>query len=217
MTLSNTARTTIKRGAKRAVFDRAAMYQFLDASLIAHVAYLDENQAPAMIPTAHWRLDDHLYIHGSSASRTIRRLSEGAEACICITLLDGFVFARSGFHHSVNFRSAMIYAKGHAITDPALKLDHLERFTEKVSPGRWAQVRETSASELKGTGIVGFSLAEASFKVRQAPPQDDPADQNFPVWAGVIPLDYKLGDPIQDPQQTEPYDPAKVNPKLFVR
>lgn len=217
MTLSATARTTIKRGAKRAVLDRQAMYDFLDRSLIVHVAYTEPNGNSRVIPTAQWRVDDHLYIHGSSASRTIRTLASGVEACLCVTLLDGFVFARSGFHHSINFRSAIIYAKGHLIADPEAKLEHLRIFTEKVSPGRWDKIRATSERELKGTGIVGFSLAEASFKVRQAPPQDDPEDVDFPVWAGVVPLQYSFGEPQQDPQQTVEYVPAEVNPKLYSR
>jgi nitroimidazol reductase NimA-like FMN-containing flavoprotein (pyridoxamine 5'-phosphate oxidase superfamily) len=195
--------------------EREAMYAFLDRSLIVHVAYPTENGETRVIPTAFWRVNDHLYIHGSAASGTIRQLAKGVEASLCVSMHDGFVFARSGFHHSVNFRCAMVYAKGTLIDNPALKLEHLRIFMEKIAPGRWEQLRETTDGELKGTAIISFPLEEASYKVRAAPPRDEPSDADFPVWAGLVPVEYSLGEPEQDPQQSKPFQPPVLNELLY--
>jgi nitroimidazol reductase NimA-like FMN-containing flavoprotein (pyridoxamine 5'-phosphate oxidase superfamily) len=173
------------------------VHAILDAGYVCHIAFTVDGQ-PHCIPTAHWRVDETLYIHGSNGSRLLRALGEGASACVGVTLVDGLVLARSIFHHSMNYRSAMIYGKFLPVTDEAEKWAAFEAFAEKVGPGRWAQARQPNKQEYAATTLLALPIEQAVAKVRQGPPIDDEADLTIPVWAGVVPFATGLAEPIQD-------------------
>jgi nitroimidazol reductase NimA-like FMN-containing flavoprotein (pyridoxamine 5'-phosphate oxidase superfamily) len=203
MHLSKTKRTTLKRLAKRGVYDRNSIYEILDEGFICHVGFAVEDGKPVVIPTGYARVENRLYIHGSQASRMLRTLSEGVDVCITVTLIDGLVLARSAFHHSVNYRSVVIFGRASLVDDPETKLAALFAFSEHVIPGRWDDVRAPTPEELKATSVLSLELHEASAKVRTGPPLDDEDDYSLPVWAGVIPLRLAAGAPINDPRLPE--------------
>ena len=186
------------RLAKRASYDSEQIYSILDEGLVCQVAYV-ENGKPMMIPTGYCRIEDKLYIHGSVGSHFMRSLADGRDVCISVSLLDGLVLARSAFHHSVNYRSVVIFGQAELITDEQEAWDALEAFTEHVIKGRWAEVREPDAFEMKKTMVLAFSLEKASAKVRVGNPSDDEEDYELPVWAGVLPLKQVAQAPITDP------------------
>lgn len=186
------------RLAKRASYYSEQIYSILDEGLVCQVAYV-ENGRPMMIPTGYCRIGNKLYMHGSVGSHFMRSLADGREVCLSVSLLDGLVLARSAFHHSVNYRSVVVFAKAELITDEQEAWDALEAFTEHVIKGRWAEVREPDASEMKKTMVLGFSLEKASAKVRIGNPSDDEKDYELPVWAGVLPLKQVAQAPITDP------------------
>jgi nitroimidazol reductase NimA-like FMN-containing flavoprotein (pyridoxamine 5'-phosphate oxidase superfamily) len=196
-----TPRTKLRRAPQRGAHDRATIDAILDEALIAHVAWVQDGR-PAVIPTLLARDGDDVLIHGSSASRTIRALRAGLEACVEVTLVDGLVLARSAFHHSVNYRSVLVFGAARAIEDADEKLHALEAFTEKLVPGRWAHVRAPSAQELRATAVLALALDESSAKVRTGGPADDEPDYALPVWAGVVPLHVHAGTPEPDPRLT---------------
>jgi uncharacterized protein len=182
-----TARSRVKRLHKRAHYDRETLYGILDAGFICHVGYAIDGQ-PYVTPTAYWREGDHVYWHGSAASRMLRHLEQGAECCLTVTHLDALVLARSGFHHSLDYRSAMLFGRAHKVADPDEKLAKLENFVERVAPGRWAGLRPVNKKELKATTLLGMEITEASAKVRAAGVVDDEEDYRLPIWAGVVPV-----------------------------
>lgn len=182
-----TERTRVRRLPKRASYDAATIYAILDEALICHVGFAVDGR-PVVIPTIHWREGDRLYIHGSAASHMLRSLKEGIEACVTVTLLDGLVMARSAFHHSMNYRSVVVFGKAEEVTDREQKLHTLERLVEHIAPGRSAEVRAPNESELRQTLVLSLPIDEASAKIRTGPPIDDEEDYALPVWAGVIPL-----------------------------
>ncbi|MDI9874730.1 pyridoxamine 5'-phosphate oxidase family protein [Flectobacillus rivi] len=186
------------RLAKRASYDSEQIYSILDEGLVCQVAYV-ENGRPMMIPTGYCRIGNKLYIHGSVGSHFMRSLADGREVCLSVSLLDGLVLARSAFHHSVNYRSVVVFAQAELITDEQEAWDALEAFTEHVIKGRWAEVREPDASEMKKTMVLAFSLEKASAKVQVGNPSDDEEDYELPVWAGVLPLKQVAQAPITDP------------------
>jgi uncharacterized protein len=192
-----TDRTKIKRIPKRGQYEREVVHQILDEALICHVGFVVDGQ-PFVIPTAYGRVADNLYIHGSPASRMLRSLSNGIEVCVTVTLLDGLVLARSAFHHSMNYRSVVIFGVAQIVEDPGEKLEALQAFTEHVVQGRWSEVRQPSSQELQGTLVLSLPLNEASAKVRTGPPSDDEADYSLPVWAGVLPLQLSTLSPVAD-------------------
>src|SRR5437016_8960528 len=192
-----TSRTTVRRLAARAVYDREAIYAILDEAYICHVGFVVDGQ-PFVIPTIHVRLGDTLYFHGSAASRMLRSLRDGIDACVTITLLDGLVLARSAFHHSMNYRSVVVLGKGREVIDRDEKLRALDAIVEHVILGRSALVRPPSESEIRQTLVIALPLAEASAKVRSGPPIDDEPDYALDVWAGVIPISLVRGEPIRD-------------------
>jgi hypothetical protein len=155
---------------------------------------------PFVIPTGYGRAGDNLYIHGSAASRMLRRIDEGIAVCVTVTLLDGLVLARSIFNHSMNYRSVMILGTAVAVTDAKEKLEALRLLSEHILPGRWAESRQPTEKELKATLVMRLPIEEFSAKVRQGPPIDDEEDYGFATWAGVIPLALKAGKPIDDPR-----------------
>lgn len=194
-----TPRTRLRRLPKRAHYDRATVHAILDAGFVCHIGYTIDGQ-PYVTPTTYWRHGDRVYWHGSSASRMLRNVAGGIPVCFTVTHIDGFVLARSGFHHSVNFRSVMALGTAHAVTDPAEKQAALDAFVERLFPGRTAELRPPTRQELKATTVVGLELEEVSAKVRTGPPVDDEEDYALPVWAGVLPVRTSFGVPEPDPR-----------------
>jgi uncharacterized protein len=194
-----TPRTRVTRNPKRGRHDRETIDAILDEALIAHVAFVHDGR-PAVIPTLLARAGDEVYLHGSSASRALRAMKAGAEACLEVTLVDGIVLARSAFHHSINYRSAILYGKLRAVEDADERARALEAFTEKLIPGRWAHVRWPTRQELKGTAVLALPIAEGSAKIRTGPPVDEDDDYALDAWAGVVPLRVTAGEPEPDPQ-----------------
>jgi len=202
MTFTQTERTKLKRLPKRGHFDRETVYGILDEGFICHVGFAPGGQ-PVVIPTGYARVDDKLYIHGSQASRMLRTLSGGVDACVTVTIVDGLVLARSAFHHSMNYRSVVIFGRATVVEDADEKLAALLALSEHFIRGRWADVREPTEQELSATTVLSLPLVEASAKIRTGPPLDDEEDYALPVWAGVIPLKLEAGEPIKDPRLPE--------------
>jgi nitroimidazol reductase NimA-like FMN-containing flavoprotein (pyridoxamine 5'-phosphate oxidase superfamily) len=200
-----TSRTRVVREAERAVYDREAAYQILDEGFLCHVGFVADGQ-PFVIPTSYGRKDDSLYIHGSAASRMLRNLKDGVAVCITVTLLDGLVFARSIFNHSMNYRSVVILGTATLVDDPQEKIEALHALSEHILPGRWADSRQPNERELKATSILRVPIEEFSAKVRTGPPIDDEPDYAFPTWAGVVPLEMTAGAPIDDPRLDPAYE-----------
>lgn len=182
-----TTRITPSRLAKRAHYDEAAIHPILDEALFCTVSYAVDSQ-PMAIPTAFARRGNRLYVHGSVGSHFIREIEKGGPVCISVMLTDGLVLAKSAFHHSVNYRSVVIFAQAEKVTDETEKLDALALITDHLIPDRWADLRPTTNSELRKTTVLAFSLTEASAKVRTGGPNDDPEDADLPTWSGVVPL-----------------------------
>ncbi|MEJ2119469.1 MAG: pyridoxamine 5'-phosphate oxidase family protein [Alphaproteobacteria bacterium] len=194
--LKTTERTRVKRIPDRGRHDRQTVNAILDAALIAHVAFEKEGE-PAVLPTAHWRQDDTLYVHGHSKNAMLHAAKDNAIS-VCVTLLDGLVLARSGFHHSINYRSVVIFGTAREVSDPAEKMEALKVFTDKIAPGRWDEIREPTTQELKATMVLAIPIEEASAKVRTGPPVDDEEDYALPVWAGVVPISQVAGTAVPD-------------------
>ena len=192
-----TEKTKLKRLPKRGNFERATICQILDEAFICHVGFAVDNQ-PFVIPTSFARIGDRLVIHGSAASRMMRSLSEEIDVCVTITLVDGLVLARSAFHHSMNYRSVVVFGKAKIVTDEKEKYAALKALTEHIVPGRWASVRPPTKNELKGTTVLALSLQEASAKIRAGGPVDDEEDYAMNVWAGVLPMGLATAAPIAD-------------------
>lgn len=192
-----TTRTTLKRSPKRGVYERGVIYSILDEAFICHVGFVMDGQ-PFVIPTAYARVDDCLLIHGSSVSRMLRALNKSIEICVTVTLLDGLVLARSAFHHSMNYRSVVIFGAASVVQDEGEKQDALLAFTEHIIKGRWADVRPPTSHELKATMVLSLPLDEASAKIRAGDAVDDEADYELNVWAGVLPLSMEAGLPVPD-------------------
>jgi len=192
-----TDRTQVRRLPKRGLYDKAQVHAILDEGYLCHVGFVAGGQ-PFVIPTLYARDGDRIYIHGSAASRMLRTLDEGADVCVTVTLVDGFVLARSAFHHSMNYRSVVVLGKARLIADPVEKMEALHRFTNHMVPGRWEEVRPPNEQELKATTVLALALDEVSAKVRTGSPLDDEEDYSLPVWAGVVPLRTQLGEPLPD-------------------
>jgi len=205
-----TERTRVVREPHRASHDREVIYKILDEAFVCHVGFSVEGQ-PYVIPTMFARVAEHIYFHGSAASRMLRNLNAGLAVCVTVTLADGLVLARSVFNHSMNYRS--VIALGHAtlIDQPEEKLQALRAFTEKILPSRWNDARQPNEKELKATSILRLPLTEVSAKMRVGPVEDDAPDYELPVWAGVIPLHLSAGAPIRD----ERCDPAIPVPQYI--
>ncbi|HEY0653907.1 MAG TPA: pyridoxamine 5'-phosphate oxidase family protein [Chryseosolibacter sp.] len=198
-TFEKTDRTAITRLPKRAVYDKEVIYSILDEALVCTVAYVNEGN-PVQIPTGFCRINDKLYIHGSVGSFYMRQLAEKKlPVCISTTLIDGLVLARSAFHHSVNYRSVVMFSTPERVTDDQELYTALEVFTNKMQPGRWNDVRQPNAGEWKATMVLAFKIEEVSAKVRTGGPKDDEEDYDLPIWAGVVPLEMKRLAPINDP------------------
>jgi len=192
-----TSRTKVRRLAARGSYDREVIYAILDEALICHVGFVDEGQ-PVVIPTIHVRIGDRIHLHGSNASRMLSRLREGVPACVTVTLLDGLVLARSAFHHSMNYRSVVIFGRAEETKGREQKLEVFERLVEHVVQGRWADARPPSEEEINATTLVSLPISEASAKIRSGPASDDEQDYSLPIWAGVIPLELRAAPPLAD-------------------
>jgi nitroimidazol reductase NimA-like FMN-containing flavoprotein (pyridoxamine 5'-phosphate oxidase superfamily) len=179
-------RIRVKREPARGRYDRETIDAILDEGLICHLGFEVDGQ-PFVIPTLHARVDDTLYVHGSAASRALRRVSSGAPVCVTVTLFDGLVLAKSVFNHSVNYRSVVVFGRARAVPDDD-KRDALHALTNQLAPGRWDEARQPTAKELKATWILALPIEEASAKVRTGGPLDDAEDESLPVWAGVVPV-----------------------------
>ena len=186
-------RTRVRRLPERAHYDADTIAAIVDAAMLCTVAFQLDGAVHA-IPTIHWREGGHLYLHGAKASRMLKALTEG-EACVTIALADGLVLARSAMHHSMNYRSVVVYGRFEAVTEPAHKLASLRAFIDGLYPGRWDTLRPITEKELNATSVLRIALDEASAKVRDWGVKDDEEDLAWPVWAGVIPLRTETGEP----------------------
>ena len=195
--MSETPKTRLKRRHQRGAYDRPAIDAILDAGMICHVGYVYDGY-PVVTPTIYWREGDHVYWHGSSASRMLRA-AEGADVCLTVTHLDGLVLARAAFNHTVNYRSAMLFGKAHKVEGDDAHTAHLRAMVEGIYPGRWDQLRAITGQELKATTTLYMRIDEASAKVRSAGPGDDPEDMDTPVWAGVVPIGQRARAAEPDP------------------
>ena len=189
-------RTRVKRVNKRAKYDHETVHGILDAMPVCHVGYVFKG-TPYVTPTLQWREGDHIYWHGSAASRMLETCDK-ADVCVTVTMIDGMVMARAAFHHSCNYRSVMVMGKAHIVKNADEKERRMKTFTEKLFPGRWDMLRPVTAKELKATTMLGLSLDEASAKVRNGPPGDDEEDYVLPIWAGLVPMRTEILKPTAD-------------------
>lgn len=206
MTFTQTERTTLRRLPKRGSYDRQQIYDILDEGFICHVGFVVEGK-PVVIPTGYGRNGDQLLIHGSQASRMLRTLKTGVDVCVTVTLLDGLVLARSAFHHSLNYRSVVVFGNAKLVEDKDAKIEALRILSDHIIDQRWDDVREPNQQELNATTVLSLPLAEASAKIRTGPPLDDEEDYALPIWAGVVPLAIKAGEPIDDPRLADGLKP----------
>jgi nitroimidazol reductase NimA-like FMN-containing flavoprotein (pyridoxamine 5'-phosphate oxidase superfamily) len=197
MSTLQTERTTVRRLPKRGAYERDTITAIVDEALICHVGFVVEGQ-PMVIPTIHTRIGDTLYFHGSVASRMLRSLREGVDACVTVTILDGLVLARSAFHHSMNYRSVVVLGKAREVVDPDEKARVLTALVEHVVRGRSKDARGPNEAEMKATLVLSMELSEASAKIRTGGPVDDEEDYALPMWAGVLPLRLTPGEPEPD-------------------
>jgi len=187
----------VRRIPKRGHYDKATIYEILDESFICHVGFVVD-QHPFVIPTAYGRKDDTLYIHGATTSRMLQQAQQGIPVTVTVTHLDGIVLARSAFHHSMNYRSAVIFGTA-KIVEGAEKEEALYIISEQILKGRWDEARQPNAKELKATTVLAIEIEQASAKIRTGPPGDDAEDYELPIWAGVLPITQNYGTPITDP------------------
>lgn len=190
-----TERTRVRRLPERGTYDRSVIDAIVDEALICHLAWVADDGSPRVIPTIHARVGDTLYVHGSTASRTLRGVRDGRQVCLEITLIDGLVLARSAFHHSMNYRSVVVYGRPREVDDPAEKDLAQRALVDHVVHGRAADARMPNQREFDQTTILAVPLGESSAKVRTGPPKDDDEDLELPVWAGVLPLRSVAGAP----------------------
>ncbi len=204
-------RHRVKRLHERGHYDRETIDQILDAGFVCNIGYMFDG-SPYVTPTIYWRDGDNVYWHGSSASRMLCA-TKGADVCFTVTHVDGLVLARSSFHHSLNYRSVMMFGMAELLTNPAEKARQLELFVEQLYPGRWPALRSLTGQELKATTVLRLPISEASAKIRTGHPVDDEEDYGLPVWAGVIPLSTRMGTPEACPR----LDPSIQPPTRFSR
>ncbi len=199
--LAPSERTRLKRAYKRGDYNLQMIYDILAAMPLCHVSYVLDGK-PVVTPTLQWREGNRVYWHGSAASRLIRK-SEGADVCMAVSILDGMVMARSAFHHSANYRSAMLFGKASKIEDDAAKEASLKYMMDELFPGRWETLRPMLAKERKATTVLTMPINEASAKIRTGPPVDDEEDYSLPIWAGVIPLTTNVDVIENDPRNLD--------------
>lgn len=196
-----TARSRVKRLHERGRYDFGTIASILDSGFLCHVGYVIDGQ-PYVTPTAYWREGDHVYWHGSSASRMLRTLEKGTDCCLTVSQVDGLVLARAAFHMSINYRAVMLFGKARKIEDEAAKLQAMESFVERMFPGRWKELRPVNKQEIKATTVLSMKIEEGSAKLRTGPPKDDEEDYTWPVWAGVVPVRMVTGSLVPDDRLT---------------
>ncbi len=199
---STTKLNQVQRLPKRASYDKETIYNIVDEALICHVGFSSEGQ-PFVMPTIHTRIDDTLYFHGAIANRMLKHIQAENPICVTVTLIDGIVFARSVFHHSMNYRSAMMFGKGRIVESDAEKNKVFRALTDHIAKGRWEDARQPSQKEMDVTVVVAVEIESASAKVRTGPASDDEDDYQLPVWAGVLPLHQQVLTPLNDSQLKE--------------
>ena len=192
-----TTRNRVKRIPKRGHYDKETIYRVLDAACVGHVGFVVDEQ-PFVIPTIYGRDGDTLYLHGATTSRMLVGLQKGLPVCLTVTHIDGLVLARSAFHHSMNYRSVVVFGTAHLVRNVD-KLHALEVISEQILKGRWAEVRQPNAKELKATSVVALQIEQASAKIRTGPPGDEAEDYELPIWAGLLPIQTRYGAPEEDP------------------
>jgi uncharacterized protein len=191
-------RSKVRRLPDRARYDRASVEAILDEGFVCHVGFSTDS-GPVVLPTGYARVGDALYLHGAAANHALRTVGDGAAVCVTVTLVDGLVLARSAFHHSINYRSVVVYGRASEVRDPDEKRAALEAVVEHIVPGRSADARGPNDSELRATRVVRVGIDEASAKVREGGPKDDPEDLEVEdVWAGHLPLAMVTGEPVVD-------------------
>ena len=199
-------RSQVKRHPERAAYDTEAVHAVLDAAPMGHLGFVVDGQ-PFVIPMLYGRIDDAVYLHGSVASRVMRTMAGGIEVCLTVTIVDGLVLARSAFHHSMNYRSAVVFGRAVPVEGDE-KVAGLKAISDQLRPGRWDEVREPTDRELRQTSVLRLDVAEASAKARSGGPIDEPEDLDLPVWAGVIPCELSWGTPVPDEATPEEAVPA---------
>lgn len=187
----------VNRIPERGFYDSDTINKIIDEALYCNISFVQDGR-PFIIPTIHARMNDHLVFHGAKASRLLKQISGGEEIAVSITILDGLVLARSVFHHSMNYRSVVIFGKGKLIENKNEKLNALEAITNHILPGRWDDARKPNEKELNATSVVSLKIDEASAKIRSGPPKDEEEDYDLPVWAGVLPLSKTFAQPEED-------------------
>ena len=192
-------RIRVRRLPKRARYDWESIRAILDSAFLCHVGYVIDRQ-PFVTPTCYWRFDRQVLLHGSFASRMLNTAAKGIDVCVTVSIVDGLVLARSGFHHSINYRAAMLFGRAHALADEAEKRIAMEAFVERFYPGRWSTLRPVTRKELKATTVLTLEIDEASAKVRTGQPIDDDEDYALPIWAGVIPVASVQMPALRDPR-----------------
>ena len=197
--LKKTARSKLKRLPKRGHYDFETMAAILDAGFLCHVGYVVDD-APLVTPTAYWREGRRVYWHGSHASRMLGTAATGVPVCLTVAHVDGLVMARSAFHFSINYRSAMLFGNAHLVDDPDYKKAALKEFVNRMAAGRWDDLRAVTKKELKATTVLWMDIDEGSAKIRTGPPLDDEDDYRLPIWAGVVPIRMVADKPVDDPR-----------------
>lgn len=213
-TFEKTSRNQVKRIPKRGHYDRATIYAILDDACVGHVGFAMDGQ-PFVIPTIYGRDGDTIYLHGATTSRMLVALEQGVPVCVTVTHIDGLVLARSAFHHSMNYRSAVLFGTARLVAGDE-KLKALEVISEQILPGRWDEVRGPNAKELKATAVLAMEIDQASAKVRTGPPGDDKEDYDLPIWAGVLPIKQVYGDPVDDPLAKKPLEVSESVKKIAI-
>ena len=199
---TKTGRNRVKRILERGHYDRETIYHILDEALICHVGFVEKGQ-PFVIPINFARVDDAIFLHGAKASRLLKHVEAGHPVCVETTIVDGLVLARSVFHHSINYRSVVLFGRGRLIEDEQEKLTALKAVTEHLIPGRWQEARLPNRKELNATSVISIEIGEASAKIRVGPPVDEDEDYALPVWAGILPLRETPLQPTQDDLQSD--------------
>ena len=192
-----TDRSNVQRIPRQGLYDRAVIHQILDEALVVHVGFVVDNQ-PFVIPMGYGRDGDRLYLHGSTASRMLNTLGKGADVCVTATLLDGIVIARSLFHHSMNYRSVVLFGRATLVDGDDEKMHALNVLSEHMAPGQWNKARQPTEQEANGTTVLAFPIEEGSAKIRSGDPIDNADDYALPIWAGQVPLKLTAGVPIPD-------------------
>ena len=197
-----TEQNRVRRVAQRGHYDKETIYPIIDEALICHVGIVQDG-IPIVIPTIHARDGDKIILHGAKASRLLKHVAAGHSVCVTITFLDGLVLARSSFHHSMNYRSVVLFGTGRVVEDAQEKMRALEILSEHLTPGRWEDARKPNVKEMKATAVVELTIESASAKIRTGPPGDDDEDYQLPVWAGVLPMQQQILPPVADPKLNE--------------